>query len=174
MIFELAHHMALVPLLVLCVRWAVRGRPSPAYWWLAAAFAVSWFADWAGHWQKPIWPVSSVYPIPQAAIVLAVLTRNAWRWTVIIVAAGLTAAILGRAWTAPDLFLRAVAWGAIVTLVWPRTDWGVLRWALLVYFGGGLVAWAGYALAPAWATWGAYQGCRAAGLGLFSWAAMRR
>jgi hypothetical protein len=165
-VFEVAHQMAVLPLAALAWR-----RPkAPALWWLAGVFVVAWLADYGKHVGISPLLTSWVYPISQAGLVLAVLLPRrlallALTWVVFV-------GIVGLLWghgRGPDLILRAGAWGAIIAVLWPHRELGLLRTALLVYFGVGLLAWAGYTAVPGWTSWGVYQGIRAAGIGLFSW-----
>lgn len=159
--------MALIPLAWLAVG-DTRGRE---WWWIAGAFGIAWLADMAGHWVDP-WLIGTVYPVSQAAIIGAVLLdRDEARGFVIAVA------LIGLATVAafgigPDLFLRTVAWGGIVGIVWAK-PLGRLRIALLVEFGLGLAAWYSYVLMPSWGGWGLYQVIRALGIGLFCWASLQ-
>lgn len=169
--FELAHFMALVPLAWLALLRSHGQRRGAAWWWLATAFAVSWLADTAAHWVDP-WQVSVVYPVSQAALVGAVfLSRtDALRLLAALVCVGWFAAIRPHR---PDVLLHVVAWVAVVGVVYDRWALGTLRVALFVYFGGGALAWIGYAAWPGWASWIVYQGTRAAGIALFCVAATR-
>lgn len=165
---ELAHHMALAPLVWLLALRTVQSRRDPAYWWLAGAFAVSWIADALAHVVDPQL-VGAVYPVSQAALVCAVLgTRDdAKVFVVTLVGAGLASLVLD---SRPDLLLRTVAWVGVAGLVWDRPGLGRLRGALLVTFGLGWLAWLVYVAFPGWDSWGAYQLTRAAGIGWFCWA----
>lgn len=169
---ELAHHIALLPLVVL-VWLGVRGRERQAEWWLVAgAYLVSWFADAAAHYVNP-WIVSAVYPVSQSALIGAALLprKHATPYVAAIVLLGCVAMAF-HDFAGPDILLRAVCFGAIVALAWGRAwDLGNLHASLMVYFGLGLLAWFAYAVAPNWWTWGAFQLCRVTGLVLFCVAA---
>jgi len=170
MIFEVAHHMALLPALALAWR---RPRES-ALWWLAGVFVVAWLADWGKHVGVDPLLTSWVYPISQAGIVLAVLLPR--RLALMAFGAVMVLGVLALLWEGergPDLLLRAGAWGAIVATVWTRADLGLFRTALLVYFGLGLLAWGAYTTVPGWSTWGVYQIVRLAGILLFCVAVKR-
>lgn len=171
MIFELAHHMALLPAATLAVRRSRNG----ALWWLAGVFLVAWLADWGKHLGINPLLVSWVYPISQAGIVLAVFLprRIAFSGLVAVTILGILA-LLWQGDRGPDLLLRAGAWGAIIATVAPRRDLGLLRISLLIYFGLGLAAWAGYTGAPGWTSWRIYQVVRLAGIILFCSVVLRK
>lgn len=165
--FELAHHMALLP--VVALGWKRVGEP--AYWWLGLAFFVSWLADSAAHVVNPSL-VSLVYPLTQVGLVALVLVPRQDADRVLGVAAlvAVSAVIVP---TGLDVLLRTVAWGAIAGMAWPRKDLGLLRWSLVLAFGVGLLAWYGYVLWPGWASWIIYQGVRAMGISVFCVAVWR-
>lgn len=165
---EVAHHMALIPVVWLTAQRETRR----AWWWLAAAFGISWLADWLGHWVNP-WTVGMIYPVSQAAIIGAVLlNRDAARVFVLTLAGIAAVAVLAGGAQGPDWLLRSASWGSVAVIAWNRPALGILRLALLVSFGLGLVAWIGYSVSPGWETWGVYQTLRAVGLILFCWAAV--
>lgn len=172
MIFEAAHYLALVPWLWLVgLHFTGRGR-GVEWWWLATAFAVSWVADWVAH-RYGAGPISPLYLVTQAGIFAAVLLpRKATLWFLglLVVIGGI--AFLTHPLTRPDWLVHTVAWLGLVGSVYPLKALGRLRLALLVSFGLGWVAWMSYVLAPGWASWIAYQSVRAAGIGLFCWAAL--
>jgi hypothetical protein len=170
-ISEIAAEMGLVPL-----AWLVwlrhRGRnPGLAWWWLAAAFFVSWLADTAALFVDPDL-VGNLYPLTQAALVGAVLLD---RLEAVEFAFALTVvAFVAVAWHGPlgiDVLLRTVAWGSVAVLAWRYQALWRLRDALVVSFGFGLLAWWWYALAPGWPSWLTYQAVRALGIALFCVAA---
>lgn len=168
---EVAAEMGLVPLAWL-VWLRLRGRsPGLAWWWLAAAFFVSWLADTAALWVNPDL-VGNLYPVTQAALVGAVLLDRLeaaeFAFALFVVA---LVAVFWRGPLGIDVFLRTVAWGSVAVLAWQYHALWRLRDALLVSFGVGLVAWWWYALAPGWLTWGFYQVVRAVGIALFCAAA---
>lgn len=169
MLPEIAHHMALLPLLWLAALWMVEQRRDPALWWLAGVYAISWIADTAAHWVDP-WLVSAVYPVSQAAIVGAVLLKrdDALVFLFSITAIGVVS-IAFQELQQPNV-LRSAAWAAIAAIVYPL-PLGRLRSALLVTFGVGLAAWILFAATRTWPTWLVYQGVRAVGIVLFCWAA---
>lgn len=172
--FGVAHHMALVPLVWLLVLHARGNARDVAWWWLGAAYAVSWLADTAAHVVSP-WLVSAVYPVTQAGIVGAVLLdrRRASLYASVLVLIGVAAVLSPHSLTGPDLILRSVAWGAVAYLALHRPELGRLSVALFASFGVTLVAWWGYAFLPGWATWSTYQTARLVGIALFCYAAAR-
>lgn len=166
----------IVPLAWLIVL-RLRGRRIGAeWWWLAAAFAVSFAADAIAFFLAPAsrWLVSAAYPLSQAAIMglVFLVRRDAERLITVLLVVGV-AAVLWLAVTGPDVFFRTVAWGAVVGIVLDRYALGKLRTALLLYFGLGLLAWWGYVLRPGWTSWGIYQSVRAIGIALFCAACLR-
>jgi hypothetical protein len=171
MIFEIAHHMALIP--VVWLGWLrFRGRDLGLAWWLlAGAFSISWLADWAAHWFNPLL-VSPVYLVSQAWIVSAVfLSRREMLLLVTVLTLTGLAAVLWRGVSEPDVLLHTVAWLSVVGIVYQLPQLARLRTALLVAFGLGWLAWLGYAISPGWISWLIYQSVRATGIGLFCWAA---
>jgi hypothetical protein len=173
MIFELAHQLALVPLLFLLVLRMRGQRRDVAWWWLAGAFFVSWLADSAAHVVDP-WLMSLVYPVSQAAIVGAVLLErdDAVVFVIALVTIGV-GAVLWRGVGTPDVLVHTVAWASVALIVFDRDALGRLRTALLVAFGLGLLAWLGYTIRPGWTLWLCYQGVRALGIALFCRAAWK-
>jgi len=160
--------MALIPLVWLVVRTEHRSR----YWWVAAAFAVSWIADSAAHSVNP-WLVSLLFPIGQAGLIVVAFAEER-REAQIYIGLMMVAGLLSLAWEGtkgPDLFLPTVAAGTALSVIWPMTD-RRLRACLLVAFGGGLLTWTAYAIVPGWTTWAIYQSVRALSLGLFCWATL--
>lgn len=144
-----------------------------AWWWLAGVFGVSFLADSAAHWINPM-VVGKAYPLMQAVLVALIFRA---RGQAVHVLGLLTLVTLVACWwqgpTGPDVLLRTVAWGTIIGLAWPRWELGLLRGALLVTFGCGLLTWYGYTLWPGWASWGVYQSTRVVGSLIFCLAALR-
>lgn len=169
MIFEVAHWLGLVPLAWL----AVTGKRDPAWWGIAAAFAISWVADTAAHFGDPLL-FGTVYPVGQAGLLAVVLAerREALAFVGLLMVAGVIA-VLWEGVTGPDLFLETIAAGVAVNVALSVSD-PRLRATLLVAFGVGWLAWVGYTLWPGWASWIIYQGVRAVSLGMFCWASERR
>ena len=163
---EWAHLLGLVPLLWL----VLSGRRHPAaWWWLAAAYGISFLADSAAHWLNPD-IVGNLYPLSQAAIIGLVLLprQDAAHFLGLL----MVTSVVALGWQGPtgrDVLLRTVAWGGVVGMAWITTGPG--RSALLVSFGLGLLAWWCYAVDPGWATWSEYQALRVVGTVMFCWAA---
>lgn len=157
--------LGLVPLAWLAVR---RSR-NVAFWWLGAAFAVSWLADMAARYLASWAFMNPLYPVSQAALIGAVLLsrRQAEWFTLALMAVGLLGVLFP---SRPDVLVHTVAWGGICGLVWDRYGMDVLRTSLLVTFGLGLFAYYGFVMYPMWVTWLLYQGCRVLGTALFCYA----
>lgn len=160
---EAAHFLGLLP-----VAFVAAFRAPRAYWWLAAAFGVSFLADSAAHVLDPFW-VSRVYVVSQSALVCAVfLHRTEALWTLAcLVALGLLGVFLQPA--GPELFTHVCAWG-LAALVAYEIAPQPLRRSLLVYFGWGTLAWALYVMLPGWTSWLCFQGTRLVGIALFGYA----
>lgn len=174
MIFYAVWQIGLVPLACLAVLAMRRQRRDAAWWYLAGAFFVSWIADAFALAGVEPWLMSLVYPVSQAALVGAVLLerRQAMAFVGALVTVGLVA-VLWLGVDQPDVLVRTVAWLGVALIAYERDALGRLRMALLVAFGVGWLAWAGYAVRPSWSTWLAYQGVRALGVGTFCWAAWK-
>ncbi len=167
----LAVTVGIVPALYLAGRWRAGHRVGAAWWWLAAAFGVSFVADVAslfvGHAL-----VSQTYPVSQAALFLAVMLPQ--RPVVERVIAGLLAvaatSILARQGLGLDVALHVLAWLAVSAGAWLFVRQRALRWTLGAGFAVLTVAWVLYAAWPGWATWGAYHVTRLAVAVGFCWA----
>lgn len=169
MIQEVAHHMALLPLLWLGGL-AFHGHRRPVLWWaLAVVLSVSWVADTVAHVVNPAL-VSALYPALQTIVLGVVLlpTRALGRFAVLILAATI-GPLLYRGVAHPDIFARTACWAGLLTIAWPHRE---IRLPVLVTFGLGWLAWLGYNFLPSWGTWGTYQAIRALGLGTFCWATL--
>lgn len=166
MIFEVTHHMALIPPLWLGVLHYYGQRRSVLWWTVALVLSVSWLADTAAHWVDP-WLVSACYPAVQALVLAGVvLPRSAlWRFAVLVLSTTV-ATLVWRGGPHPEVLAHTVAWMGLMVLAWPHP----IRVPVLVTFGLGWLAWLGYNMLPAWGTWGVYQSVRATGLGVFCWA----
>jgi len=169
---EIAHQMALIPLVWLALlAWAGRTRDA-AYWWLAVAFAVSWLADLEGDIHQS-WVPSAVYPVAQTAIIGAVLSRTrleAWALFAMLTATAALDIALGGATGGPDVVLRSITTLAVLWMLLDRPELPArLRLALAIYFGLGWATWMIHLLWLSVATWYPYQLCRLAGLLAFAW-----
>ena len=175
-IAEVAHQMALVPLAFLLWR-RVRGASVDGAWWaLACAFAVSWVADTVSDLipAQSRWIVSLAYPIVQTAIVGAVLLPREFAIFLVGVLSSAAIAVgIFMGVNGPDGVFRTIAWLIIVAILLVRRDLPArLRVALGVYFGLGWATWLIHVVWLVVLTWYPYQGARALGLLLFSWAAV--
>lgn len=135
------------------------------YWWLAAAFAVSFVADTFGHYVDPLL-VSIVYPVSQAGLAgIALLERTTDRLAFIgiVVWAGVVAVLLQDT-PYPDVLLSTVAFGSVAVVAANQWEAPQLRAALLVYFGAGLAAWWAFSAWPSWTTYCVYQSTRLIGI----------
>jgi hypothetical protein len=170
---EIAHQMALVPFLWLAALRARGARVDAAWFWLAGAFFVSWLADSGAHFVDP-WLMSLVYPVSQAALVVAVLLER--REALLFVGALVAVGVVAVAWQgvgAPDVLVHTVAWLGVALVVYDRDALGRLRLALLVSFGVCWLVWLCYTVWPGWTAWLAYQCVRALGIACFCWAASK-
>lgn len=173
---EVAHQMALLPLVWLaCLAHAGKARDA-AWWWLASAFAVSWLADTATDLlPKTVdWVPVLAYPVAQSALVGAVFLTRRLATVLLVALAGvaLLVAVSGGS-RGPDIILTSAACLAVVGIVLERPSIPPrLRLSLLVYFGVGLIAWVGHAFRLDLGTYYAYQAVRLLGLILFCWAAI--
>lgn len=143
------------------IAWVTIKRPSDrAWWWLALAFGVSGIADVAGFFGSHAL-VSPVYTVSQSALVgfVFLARRDALAFVVCLALVGVASLFTGQ----PDVLLHTVAWGGVVGIVIDRPALGLLRAALLVTFGLGLLEWWTYALVPGLATWTHYQTMRLMG-----------
>lgn len=163
--------MALLPLVALAALSLLGRRRTAAWWWLGVAFAVSWVADSAAHRFDPVL-VSRVYPVLQASIVLFALApyADALVCALALALASMVPLLLQPA-SMVDVGLRTISFGCIAGVVFRLGRHHIAQLPLLIYFGGGLLAWYAYAIAPGWTTWGIYQATRAIGLTLFCIAA---
>ncbi len=165
--------MALVPLVWLTLRRERRGF----WWWLAAAFAVSWIPDTLADMGVSPWWMSAVYPISQAGLFVIILAPipAATFWMGLLMMTGI-GAILWEGASGPTLMLRAIAAAAVLSSAWPHQE---IRSVALIAYGLGFLAWVAFAFwpstAPGWwdiRTWGSplywlVQSVRAVSLGLF-------
>lgn len=159
--------LGLIPLAVVALR-----RPKGSAWWyLAGAFAVSFVADMAGRFGYGFIG-SQTYPVLQVGIIALVIAPRPVAIGAIGLIALASAVSLGyRDAKGLDYLLHAVAWGSTALLAYRYLMPGALRTALLVGFGGGLVAWTGFVIDPGWFYWFALQTTRALAAGWFCVAA---
>lgn len=142
-----------------------------AYYWLAAAFGVSFLADRSAHWV-PSW-VAFSYVVGQSVLTCAVFDRRlALRLLPML---SLVALLALAVWPPadpithrrpPEVLLHLIAWGTAACVVWEEAK-GALRTALSTYFAVGTVAYLVMAFSPGFTTWYLYQASRVVGIGLF-------
>lgn len=151
-----------VPLLAL-VWLHVRGeRRARLWWWLAAAFGVSFLADVASlAWGHPL--ISQTYPLLQSGLFVAALLPRAQAIPVIGVLAVASGASLAlRAGQGLDTALHVLGWHAVAIAAWARVPDGWLRVTLAVGFAALAWAWVAFVAWPSFPTWGALQAVRLA------------
>ncbi len=183
---EIFHQMGLLPfawMLGLRSRGVLRGR---AWWVMSFALGVSWVADWIPHLASP-WLASVVFPVSQASgIALVLLDRDdAMTFTMALMAAGI-ASVTFFGVDGPDVLLSTVAMLGVAGIALKYRAIGRVRLALLVYFGGGQLAWLALSAwilhchkipsclaSPTGMEFGyQYQTMRAVGILVFCWAAL--
>lgn len=149
-------------------------RREAAFWWLAAAFAISFVADMGALGFRLPWVASAVYPVSQAALICAVFIprRDAFLVLGALVCVGLASLPFTHA-NRPEVLLHTTAALAVCWIVGPLPALGMLRTALLIYFGLGLLAWYGYVWQPSGASWVIYQACRLVGILAFCRATLK-
>lgn len=167
-ISRLALILGLVPLIWLVARvWWRQEHPYAEWWLLACAYGVSWLADTAAQYVTHA-VSANAYPLLQCGLIVAILlpkkTDALTAIATFAVVGMFSVVLLGPT---NHVVLHTVAWLTVTGIVWPRTDLGPLRWALLTTFGLGWLAWMGFQLNPvSFVPWIAYQATRAAGTGL--------
>jgi hypothetical protein len=158
--------IGILPALWLGVLWASGRKVGSAWWWMAAAFGVSFVADllaeWLGH---PA--VSQVYPTAQAVLFLFVLVPRG----VAIRLSGLLLFISGlslglRQGLGLDVALHATAWGGVAVVADAVLAPSRLREALVWGFALLTLAWVWFWATPTMAAWSAVQLVR---LGMAGW-----
>lgn len=158
--------MGLIPL-----AWTLSLRSARAidrrWLWLAAAFAVSWLADWLSHFLlTPL--VGPLYISVQSGIIVWTLAppATAARFSVVLLGA-VAMAMLSLVPTDPDILVHTIGWLGLLAVLTSVPLAPRLRWVLSLAFGLGWVAWLGYVLRPGWPSWLIYQGVRAASIAMF-------
>lgn len=169
--FDLLALIGLVPLLWLAL---VKRGAGPSWWWMAGAFGVSVLADAFGRvsseWARY---ASQTYPVLQSGLFLGILLpRKYAEWTIAAILVAASVSIVGRNAEGLDVLMRVVAFGSVGGVAWMLPK-GAFRTALLVYFGGGAVAWCGYVLAPGWTSYALLQAARVVGIGTWCYAVKR-
>lgn len=162
---ELAHWSALAPILFLL---AFRRDAGAAYWLVALAFAVSWFADFGAVLLGGSGALLFVYPALQIGLVGAAFGAP---WLLLVLLAVAAVEILGP--------MDAPVWVTLVgsmAVVWMAADTRLAP-TIMVYFGLGTALWLLMA-EDVWserflAWWYGYQSSRLLAFGLFGRAAWR-
>lgn len=140
-----------------------RGIARPAaWWWVAAALAVSFVADVAG--AAGLTPYASqVYPVLQAALIALVLVeRPAFVGYVALLLFTAALSIVWRGAGGYDVLLRFAAHGGVALIAWAVLPESLIRWVLALGFAGMLAAWLYFTVEPGWAGWGTLQTARLA------------
>jgi len=149
---EWSHQLGLLPLLgVLALR-----PQSRSCWWVAAAFAVSYFADYGTHLGIPPYVTSRAYPILQT-LCIGLAFGTAWEVEGMALLLFFVAFVTTLLWPSDTMALRTICWLGICALAGEYAERS-LRTALLVTFGGGLVGWMAYDIFPSTAAWLGYRG----------------
>lgn len=158
----LAAAVGVVPLL-----WARglarRGGVIPdAYWWMTAAFGVSFVADVTSLFLHHRW-ISQLYPVMQAALFIIVLvpSRRRAEWIIAALLAVAASSVVLRDGEGLDTALHLAAWGSIAVCAGVEAR-GLLRVTLVVGFWALSMAWLAFTFSPDWWTWGAMQTVRLA------------
>lgn len=156
----LAQFLGLVPLAYLAWLHARGQWRSRLWWWLGAAFGVSFAADAAslavGH---PL--ISQAYPLLQSGLFVAVLLPRPHAVPIIgglALASGLSLAL--RAGQGLDMVLHVIGWHAVAIAAWGRVPDGWLRVSLAVGFVSLAWAWVAFVAWPSFPTWGTMQAVR--------------
>lgn len=138
-------HVGLLPLAAV----AVHGRRlASAWWWLAAAFAVSWVADLAG-WLGQFPLASQTYPLLQGSLFALVLAPRSVALSVVgglALASGLSLAL--RSGAGVDVALHVAAMLSTAALAWRNLTPSALRWTLAAGFVALAAAWCAVVLWP--------------------------
>lgn len=163
---EVAHYSALVPLAYLL---AFRRDARTAYWIVAIAFSVSWFADLAASFLGGSWAPAAAYPVVQFGLVALAFGGYVWG---VVVAAVLTTTVTEIPPALP------YALGSMAAMWLARNH--ALVAPVLVYFGLGTALYLGMVrhATPAdyeafMRFWWPYQGARLTAFGLFIRAAAK-
>ena len=168
MLYEAAHQIALVPILIVLL--AGRGLPR-AYWWLAGAFTVSWVWDSVIGWRGGAWEVFFLFLPLQMGLAVAAFRRHALIPALIVFYA---LAIVGLGLGPPDVLVTLLGSGTVVALAL-RSE--ILTAPVVLYFGIGTLCYLGMIQHldgdgfMRW--WYPYQGARAAAFGAFGWEVWR-
>lgn len=140
---------------------------------VALALAVSVVPDVLSYFLGGTWQMMHVYPVVQLSLLIVALSsRKIFRIVAVggIVVAAVLSAIQGPL-DFPEVVISVGGPLFVCLLVWPKSELGRVRTALLVYFGLGSVFLATFPLffsnlSVFLIVWLGYQACRMAGLGL--------
>lgn len=172
---EVAHQMALLPLVWLACLAHIGKSRNAAWWWLATALAISWLADLAGDLLPASfsWVPVLVYPVLQASLIGAVFLPRKQAISLLGILAGVAFVVaLSGGSRGPEVVSSSSCRLAVVgiILIRPAVPFR-LRAALFVYFGVGLMAWLAHVQRLDLLSYYVYQAVRLVGLILFCWAA---
>lgn len=165
---RLALILGLVPLIWLVAQVWWRGEHPYAEWWLlACAYGVSWLADTAAQYVGHAL-AANAYPLLQCGMLVAILVREKRQALTVIGTFALVGMLSVVAFGPKNhVALHTVAWLTVAGLAWQQRGLGPVRWALVMTFGVGWLAWMGFQLNPvSFAPWIGYQVVRAVGTAL--------
>lgn len=155
------------------LRWQGK-RLDAGWWWIAAAFFVSFVTDVLAHFTASGQPILAfAYPMSQSVFIgWALLNdRSSKLLHVALLTVVAISVAVSRPVSTPDVIFRTIAWGSVVWIVFDQGALGRLRFAMLVYFAGGLLVWYWFAATRQFDALLAVQAVRALGVGLFCFAA---
>ncbi len=151
-----------IPILWLAMLSARGRRLSAAWWWMGAAFGVSFAADAVGAMGLAL-VSSQTYPVLQAALFCIAFVPRRGVEVAVAVLLGAAAVSLGirngQGW---DVLLHVVAWTIVSGLAFVLLAKSWLRASLGYGFAALIVAWLAYTTWPGWWTWAGMQAVRLA------------
>ena len=136
-----AHFAYIMPLVAVCVCHARGRRCDDVTWLLATAIAVSFVANTLAFFANIGWELGHYYPALQISIVVFALSK-ARTFRVMVIGGLVILSVLSAIQIAPaDPEVVVRVGGAILVcfMVWPKHELGMLRTAILVYFGIGAI-----------------------------------
>jgi hypothetical protein len=163
LIYEAAHQIGALPIVWVFL---FRRKATPAMWFLALAFFVSWFADSAAHFIGGSWAGRFVWLPLQLWLASLAFTKERGRR--ILYAFGLVFLAFASAsisWPGPDIFLTLLG---SIGLLWIAR--GKLALPVYIYFGAGSLAYlmmVNNIGADFLRFWYLYQGCRLVAFAVF-------